>query len=145
MFNRCLLSKTPKRFTLVSFFILFIAISLFLDVIAVSYFLSLEVRPKHVFISFTFAMFTFFLNYWCSSRAQFFVQSLHFSQVNVTFRNAFLLVQFLLYFLLVRTTQPQSLPRSNTNTSQRYLLQLIKITSHSVCIRIVYLAAQVIF
>ena len=60
MFNRCLLSKTPKRFTLVSFFILFIAISLFLDVIAVSYLLSLEVRPKHVFISFTFAMFTFF-------------------------------------------------------------------------------------
>ena len=68
-----------------------------------------------------------------------------FSQVNVTFRNAFLLVQFLLYFLLVQTTQPQSLPRSNTNTSQRYLLQLLKITSHSVCIRIVYLAAQVIF
>ena len=36
-----------------------------------------------------------------------------FSQVNDIFCNAFFLVQFPLYFLLVRTTQPQSLLRSS--------------------------------
>lgn len=53
-------------------------ISLFLDTIAVSNLLLLGARPEKVSISFTFMMVTFCLYYWCSSRFQFLLQSLHF-------------------------------------------------------------------
>ena len=48
------------------------------QIIATSYLQSLGARPKSVYISFAFTLFTFCMYYWCSSRIQFSVQSLHF-------------------------------------------------------------------